>query len=282
MPQKSLKLMKKNAASDLPTKADSLALYNNAKKVLNYYKNYDVTAHAYIDNTDRSNKAMTKYNKESLKSFNDAGKVMVPLKNGEHTWMKVPENMYYKNLDDNKYMQRESAYNVLDTRSPMQLYDRRITPTQTLGFDNRNSKDPMAGDAVNIQTYDPVLVKPVSMLTPAEKKLRIKRYGKNSGLPQQVSKPIKINQKIEDKPSSTPLSIMKKPEVVVQKQNNYDEGESIMLPIPSKLGGGGSAFIGTKKKDGTIEYVKPEDFKRMGVPPYGQEFILNQLAQEKK
>jgi len=81
---------------------------------------------------------------------------------------------------------------------------------------------------------------------------------------------------------STSLSIMKKPEVVVQKQNNYDEGESIMLPIPAKLGGGGGAFIGTKKKDGTIEYVKPEDFKRMGVPPYGQEFILNQLAQEKK
>jgi len=81
---------------------------------------------------------------------------------------------------------------------------------------------------------------------------------------------------------STPLSLMKKPKIVIQKQNNYDEGESIMLPIPSKLGGGGGAFIGTKKKDGTIEYVKPEDFKRMGVPPYGQEFILNQLAQEKK
>ena len=80
----------------------------------------------------------------------------------------------------------------------------------------------------------------------------------------------------EDTPS--PLSLMKKPEIVVKKQNNY-EGEDIMLPVPF---GGGSSFIGVKKKDGNVEYVKPEDFKRMGVPAYAQEFILKQLAKNEK
>ena len=80
----------------------------------------------------------------------------------------------------------------------------------------------------------------------------------------------------EDTPS--PLSLMKKPEIVVKK-NNYEEGEDIMLPVPF---GGGSSFIGVKKKDGNVEYVKPEDFKRMGVPAYAQEFILKQLAKNEK
>jgi len=107
--------------------------------------------------------------------------------------------------------------------------------------------------------------------TPKENKGYLPHYKK-------PVQPIKY-QKSEDI-QSTPLSLMKKPEVIVKKQNNYDEGESIMLRMPDRLGGGGGAFIGTKKKDGTVEYVKPEDFKRMGVPPYGQEFILNQLAKK--
>jgi hypothetical protein len=104
-----------------------------------------------------------------------------------------------------------------------------------------------------------------------------------TGVYKKPVQPVKY-QKPKDKPteivkkdiSSTPLSLMKKP----LEKNNYDEGESVMLRQPDSLGGGGGAFIGTKKKDGTIEYVKPEDFKRMGVPPYGQEFILNKLSKK--
>ena len=94
--------------------------------------------------------------------------------------------------------------------------------------------------------------------------------------------PVKY-QKLEDMPiesvkKDTLLSLMKKPEITVKKQNNY-EGEDVMLPVPF---GGGSSFIGVKKKDGNVEYVKPEDFKRMGVPAYAQEFILKQLAKNEK
>jgi len=48
------------------------------------------------------------------------------------------------------------------------------------------------------------------------------------------------------------------------------EGEQVMVPVPS---GGGGSMVGVKKKDGTIEYIKPEDYQRMGVPKYGQDYI---------
>jgi hypothetical protein len=48
------------------------------------------------------------------------------------------------------------------------------------------------------------------------------------------------------------------------------EGESVMAPTP---GGGGGAMVGVRKKDGTVEYIRPEDYQRMGVPKYGQDYI---------
>jgi hypothetical protein len=267
MPQDLLKSMKKN---DLPTQEDSLALYNNSKKVQEYYKKYKNLVNSY--NTKENNPAKFFNSLDNafnhFKRINQSGIVVPSTKdnNYQDVAANMPESIYRKNIDKNKFLQRERSNYILDTRAPMQLYDKRIVPTQKSDFENKNRNDVMYGDIVDIDTYDPILIKPVNMLTPEEKIIRQKRYGKDSGLPQ----------------PSTPLSLMKKPEVVVQKQNNYDEGESIMLPIPAKLGGGGSAFIGVKNKDGSVEYVKPEDFKRMGVPPYGQEFILNQLAKEKK
>ena len=105
----------------------------------------------------------------------------------------------------------------------------------------------MEGDVVGIDTYDLVLVKPVSMLTPKEKELRQKRYGKNSGLPQPILKP-------EPAPVVAKQSTPQQPAPQPKPLYEY-EGEQVMAPVPS---GGGSAMVGVKKKDGTIEYIKPE------------------------
>jgi hypothetical protein len=50
---------------------------------------------------------------------------------------------------------------------------------------------------------------------------------------------------------------------------SYDDGE----PIMHNSWSGGSEFVGVKKKDGTVQYVKPEDYKRMGVSKIGQKYI---------
>jgi len=56
-----------------------------------------------------------------------------------------------------------------------------------------------------------------------------------------------------------------------QPKSLYEyEGEQVMAQTPY---GGGSAMVGVKKKDGSIEYIRPEDYQRMGVPSYGQEYI---------
>lgn len=268
MPQDLLKSMKKN---DLPTQGDSLALYNNSKKVQDYYKSRNYQNKTNSFNTKKINpENVSQLLDLEFRDFQNINKkgIIVPKGNIRDNVKNMPESMYRKVIDKNKFLQREKQKYILDTRSPMQLYDKRIAPTQKSVFENKISNDPMYGDIVAIETYDPVLVKPVNMLTPEEKAIRLKRYGKNSG----------IQPQLQPTSNPSPLSLMKKPEIVVKKQNNY-EGEDVMLPVPF---GGGSSFIGVKKKDGNVEYVKPEDFKRMGVPAYAQEFILKQLAKNEK
>ena len=286
---------------NIPTQADSLALYDNSKKVMDYYnsKNYKETDKSYLGNNKIFNEYVLKNNQGAVSLFNELNRKsnqrMVPMTNSKDTgkagWVtNLPLSLYYKEIDKNKYFQRELAQHILDTRAPMQLFDKRITPTLSIGYENINTLDSMKGDGVEIMTYDPVLVKPVNMLTPEEKALRIKKYGKDSGIKETVSKPIqkivsKPKPKPEPKPEPEPTPVVEQQPVTTPIQQptpqpkqlyNYDDGEQLMAPIPNGWGFGtmgGGAVVGVKKKDGTIEYVKPEDYQRMGVPKYGQDFI---------
>jgi hypothetical protein len=278
---------------NIPTQADSLALYDNSKKVMDYYnsKNYKETDKSYLGNNKIFNEYVLKINQGGVSLFNELNRKsnqrMVPMTNSKDTgdagWVtNLPLSLYYKEIDKNKYFQREIAQHILDTRAPMQLFDKRITPTLSIGYENINTLDSMKGDGVEIMTYDPVLVKPVSMLTPEERALRIKRYGKDSGIKETVTKPI---QKPVSKPIPKPTpkpELKPEPAPVVTKQfipqqptpqpkPLYEyEGESVMAQTP---GGGGGALVGVRKKDGTVEYIRPEDYQRMGVPKYGQDYI---------
>lgn len=264
---------------NIPTQADSLALYNNSKQVMDYYKKrkYDNTDNIILKDRNLKNfyKSLDSSNEKWAKNNLTGSGTTVPTKNETvKNLTNLPESIYRKVVDENKVFQRETADGILDTRAPMQLYDRRIAPTQRSFFNNRNPKDILRDDFVEINTYDPVLIKPVSMLTPKEKELRIKRYGKNSGIKETVSKPIqKPVSKPTPKPEPAPVvakqSAPEKP--TPQPKSLYDyEGESVMAPTP---GGGGSAMVGVRKKDGTVEYIRPEDYQRMGVPKYGQDYI---------
>lgn len=84
---------------------------------------------------------------------------------------------YYTPIDRNRFRQREVAASILDTRSPMQLFDRRIEPTGTLNYFNQENNDPMSGDVVNIYSYDPLSVTPWDMLNTQQRKQRIDKYG---------------------------------------------------------------------------------------------------------
>jgi len=159
--------------------------------------------------------------------------------------------------------------------SPFALLDKRIAPQRQVSY---RPVGEYPGGEVMVYDYDPILIKPVNSLTPEERALRIKKYGKKSGIKETVSKPI---QKPVSKPTQTPQPKPELPQVVAkqptpqqptpQPKPLYEyEGEQVMAQTPY---GGGAAMVGVKKKDGTVEYIKPEDYQRMGVPKYGQDYI---------
>ena len=162
-----------------PTATDSLNVYNNAVKVLDYYKKNN----NYVELLNPS------YNKEDIFSdldiykekFNKYNKdktIKYPLKNGKSTTGTIPTSMYYEELSPYQFKQREGANIILDTRAPMSLYDLRINPAFNNSFRNVNVKDSMFDDGVVIDGYDPIAVKPYKLLTSEERKLREQRYGK--------------------------------------------------------------------------------------------------------
>jgi len=221
------------------TKQDSLNLYNNAKKVLNYYsnKNYRKDSEDY-SSWEGYNEWVHNHNKTSLTVFNSSNKVnanpsRVPLASGKSANMVLPESTYYKKLDDNRYMQREHNSAILDTRAPMQLFDKRVVPTMEVQYDNINIKDTMYGDMVGIYGYDPVLVKPASMLTPQERALRIERYGEASGLVNTKPKPkptTKTKSEVKLKPQSKPIPT---PQSTIDfMEGNYAQEPITEIPQP--------------------------------------------------
>lgn len=145
----------KPLASNRPTSQDSLNLYNNSLKVLDYYKNRGYkggesgTPIGAIANLDL-------YAKEYDPSLPRA----VPLTNGKSKEVKLPMSQYRKDVDQNQFYQREGMDSMLDTRSPMQLFDRRIEPTKRYRFENTDTTDPLYGDIVGIYSYDPEKIKP--------------------------------------------------------------------------------------------------------------------------
>ena len=165
-----------------PTRADSLAIYNQNNKVLNYYRNNPEYKKIYetegniindIGNKNRiaREKVAEKLKEHELTVLPKAAAVM-PMKD------------YYNKLDDNRYFQRETSVNTLNTDAPFQLFDERINPTKFYTFHNvaNSNKSNVRGDIVELFGYDPILVKPVDLLTPAERQERIRKYGNKSGI----------------------------------------------------------------------------------------------------
>lgn len=148
-----------------PTKQDSLDLYNNAIKVLNYYGNnsrYRKEKSRVLPTYEK--KATHYWNSRQAESIEDGSTYREA---NTDAILPLTKEFYRKEVDKNKYYQREAANFVLNSKSPMQLFDQRILPPIGLGY-----QDISSGDYVDIYSYEPLLVKPVSMLTDKERKRR--------------------------------------------------------------------------------------------------------------
>ena len=170
-----------------PTTSDSLDLYNNSKQVLDYYRN-----NKYRESPEKTNPssahALQQDALKDLKHRMTMGSDFYPQTNRSSTPNNTGGNLsdkkftmddYYKKsvTNPNQFFQREATNSMLDLRSPMTLYDNRITPTKTYHFENKKVGDPLEGDVVDVPEYDPIAIKPAAMKTPQDWAYMRKTYG---------------------------------------------------------------------------------------------------------
>jgi hypothetical protein len=167
-----------------PTRSDSLMLLNNTRALEKYYQDYDVTSNISLLNSsstvvDRINvlDRIADIHSFGRDDFNDA----MTEGNGIHTDKGenqiLPSSEYYQPLNSNQYKQRESAFSIMDVRSPMPIYDSRIAPTNTMTYVNDDVVDELYGDKVILNTYDPLSITPWDMLNKTQQDERVKKFG---------------------------------------------------------------------------------------------------------
>lgn len=225
---------------DSATRQDSLNVYNNAIKIEKYYNN---KKYKLLGSTFSLGKELFNNNDFSAKEFKRDNFAKLPTKNGKVTYQAYPFNSYRQNIDINRYQQRDNANTIIDTRAPIQLFDKRINPQLSEDYMNTDSKDQLVNDAIQISKYIPLAVKPFDLLTSKEKEQRVKQYGRN-GVPnsynpantnKSVIQPITNKNNIDKKPiyvssKNDPrykayqdsLSLYKKSATYVQENNKTD------------------------------------------------------------
>lgn len=145
--------------SGRPTTQDSLDLYNNALAVLDYYNKRGYKAsEGKVGDSDPIEQM-----DRVAKGYREQDPRFVPIKGGKSARMPLPKSQFRREKNANQFYQRESIHGVLDTRSPMQLFDRRIKPTKNTFYENVNPKDPLYADMVGVYAYDPNEIMPSFM-----------------------------------------------------------------------------------------------------------------------
>jgi len=108
---------------------------------------------------------------------------------------------YYKDLGDNKFLQREITNGAFNINSPMPIYDTRIAPQNLSYFElkpefekdysfpdeNGNLRIETMGDYVEVPTYDVLATTPWNQLSKTDKVKRLKDFGE-SGSPYKSAK----------------------------------------------------------------------------------------------
>lgn len=151
------------------TTADSLALYNNTLQVKDFYSGAN-GYHQVGDPIPYSASTMFRQNENAVKMMQDNG--YNTYEPNTTTQTKISPEQYRKNIDNNRYYQRERQYTQLNLSAPMSLFDKRISPQFSTDYSNSST-----GDVATVNQYDPIAVKPWNMLTPKERQERVSKYG---------------------------------------------------------------------------------------------------------
>jgi hypothetical protein len=166
---------KKAAFADRASLQDSLDVYNNAKAVQNFYENtgkYVKTRETRLNTDDP-----LLLHAGNDKKYSEVLRTIADDRLTPQGKRRIRAEEYRTNMGKYKYQQRELSDYVLNTNAPMQLFDRRIAPQLLVDYSyTGNTNSALNADDVDFKMYDPVAVKPYSLLTSEERKLRNTKY----------------------------------------------------------------------------------------------------------
>lgn len=142
-----------------PTYDDSLALYNNALQLKQFYENNK----QYASDPTRSQPIQTlpvRLNQSlaGMQNKQDRNYRTNVIVDGKRQATVVPVSDFNQpSQNPNQYYQREIENSVLNMNAPMALIDKRIPPNMVQFYREKVDKNP---DLVTVATYDPDKIKP--------------------------------------------------------------------------------------------------------------------------
>lgn len=161
-----------------PTRSDSLDVVRNSQAVNDFYtgQNYskdglNTPTHEGIFNSlDEKYKDFVNKYKNGIQTNNTSG--------GSSIGEAYEPRFYRKNVDGNKFYQRETADNVINFEAPMALYNRNIMPHHLNYY--RKNVGMVGDDIVSIPMYDILATTPADMLTDEQLIKRVQEFGPKS------------------------------------------------------------------------------------------------------
>lgn len=272
--------------SDCPTEEDSLVIYNNALKVVEFYNNnksYKLnSSKEIIGNSDKVQ--VFEDLREARKMFNIIRRELATMKPDKFSagkpmdgYKDITYSQYYSEIDENRFYQRELENQIVNSEAPVAMYDIRIAPIYINSYTCIDSSSVYFNDLVNIPLYVPVVVKPVALLTEPELLIRNKVLHIIPKMPVP-----KRNVEIRDSTNS----------IVIKKIiNNTPKDTIIQIPSFYKLNPDGLpiyAFNGYGS-GGVIGFMIGHKFKRLdksqygdyAVPFFARELLANDIELDK-
>lgn len=298
---------------ECPTLQDSMVLYNNAIKVQDFFENnklYVKTRTVKIVNEDDKRDIFNKLQQARSifvlirnEKLNSAQEDKFASTKPNPNYKDITYKDYYQEVDEYRFYQRELENQIVNKEAPAPIYDNRVCPVVVNEYKCIDSNSVFYGDIVNIPLYIPVIVKPASMLTSAEKTTREEILKNDYNIPappkkeKQLAKapaPLKVNTPIEPaivKTETQPKAIKQEPVMttpvipVVIKQESIAAIPSapVEKPVYDRKGlpvyyfnGAGSGSIIGFMDNGNFRKVRKEEYQELMVMKYAQDLLENE------
>jgi hypothetical protein len=274
--------------TDCPSDKDSLVIYNNALRVIEFYNNntsYQLLSS--LELTENSQKiSVFEDLKEARRMFNILRRELSSIKDDKFSagkpsigYKDITYSQYYQFVDENRFYQRELENQIINSEAPMSMYDTRISPILVNSYKCIDTNSVFFNDLVNIPLYVPVTVKPYGLLTQSELIMRYKALHIQAP---EMTKPPKREMEKRD---STNTIVVKQvinniPKDTIIHVNKFYVMKTNGLPIYAlnEYGSGGviGFMVGRKFKR-----LDKKEYGNYAVPLFARELLANEKELDK-